>query len=146
MVSAYSKRIDPAQPDSCSIALLNGEAVLLIQRAFAPFAGLWTLPGGRMEAGESPLECVTRELFEETGLIVNAPRQVLVETIGEEGRQYRLAVFVAAHPFRAPMVSDEIANWDWVMPDEIARFRTTPGLTRIVTACAQHLKSFGYAS
>ncbi|WP_404405816.1 NUDIX domain-containing protein [Pelagibacterium halotolerans] len=134
------------QPNGCSIALLNGNAVLLIQRAYAPFEGLWTLPGGGREPGESPIECVTRELFEETGLIVEAPAQVLIETAEEAGITYRLAVFAARHPFRAPMVSDEIANWDWVLLEEIPRYRTTPGLDRVVAACARHLDRYGYAS
>ncbi|MCD7059308.1 NUDIX domain-containing protein [Pelagibacterium xiamenense] len=134
------------QPNACSIALLNGNAVLLIQRAYAPFEGLWTLPGGRMDLGETPIECVKRELFEETGLIVSAPAQVLTETVGEGAMRYRLAVFTARHPFRAPMVCDEIANWDWVLLEEIPRYKTTPNLARIVAACARHLDSYGYAS
>jgi ADP-ribose pyrophosphatase YjhB (NUDIX family) len=70
------------KPDACSIGLFHRDEVLLIQRAYAPFTGLWTFPGGRMEAGETPVECVQRELFEETRLIVTDPVQVLVETVG----------------------------------------------------------------
>jgi 8-oxo-dGTP diphosphatase len=45
-------------------------ALLLVQRAHPPGAGRWTVPGGRVEAGESVTEAVERELFEETALEV----------------------------------------------------------------------------
>ena len=57
-----------------SIALLKGAHVLLIRRAKAPFAGLWSLPGGRVEFGETLIEAVCREAAEETGLQPQAPR------------------------------------------------------------------------
>lgn len=44
--------------------------LLLIRRANAPAAGRWSIPGGRVEAGESDVEAVVRELREETGLAV----------------------------------------------------------------------------
>jgi len=42
--------------------------LLLIQRGHAPNAGRWSLPGGRIEPGETPEEAVEREVLEETGL------------------------------------------------------------------------------
>ena len=45
----------------------DGE-VLLVKRRFEPRAGTWCLPAGFMEYGETPRQCATRELFEETGL------------------------------------------------------------------------------
>ncbi|MGW4483500.1 NUDIX hydrolase [Amycolatopsis sp. NPDC004368] len=44
--------------------------LLLIQRGHDPGAGLWSLPGGRVEKGETDTEAVVRELREETGLDV----------------------------------------------------------------------------
>lgn len=44
--------------------------VLLARRAYEPDAGLWDVPGGFLEEGESPLDGLRRELLEETGLSV----------------------------------------------------------------------------
>jgi 8-oxo-dGTP diphosphatase len=46
---------------------------LVLERAQDPYRGLWDLPGGFVEAGESPVEAVKREISEETGLRVGAP-------------------------------------------------------------------------
>jgi 8-oxo-dGTP diphosphatase len=129
-----------ARPNACSIALIDDDRVFLIQRAYPPFANLWTLPGGRREAGETPEECVRRELFEETGLLVDEPVPVLVEAIGEGGRKFILAVFAAKHLYAAPVVSDEVADWDWVDISELSRYECTENLAEIVGACADMLR------
>lgn len=51
--------------------VLEGDAVLLVKRAFPPRQGEWSLPGGQLELGESLTEGVAREVFEETGLRVD---------------------------------------------------------------------------
>lgn len=81
-----------------SIALLQGDRVLLIRRAKAPFKGLWSLPGGRVEFGETLLEAIVREAEEETGLRPHAPRFVRIhEAIdAEAGVHAVIVVFTAS--------------------------------------------------
>jgi len=50
--------------------VLRGESVLLVRRANSPREGLWTLPGGRVQPGETYAGALHRELHEETGLRV----------------------------------------------------------------------------
>jgi 8-oxo-dGTP diphosphatase len=59
--------------------------LLLIQRGHDPHRGQWSLPGGRIEAGESPEQAVVREVHEETGLQVVPGRLVGRVTIPGDG-------------------------------------------------------------
>src|ERR1035438_10247219 len=52
--------------------VIDGDRVLLVQRATEPLKGEWSIPGGALELGESLTEGVERELLEETGVAVEA--------------------------------------------------------------------------
>ena len=46
--------------------------LLLIKRGHEPGAGLWSIPGGRIEPGETDAQALVREMREETGLVIEA--------------------------------------------------------------------------
>src|SRR3954466_12757201 len=69
----------PGRPVVPCVGAVVHDAVgrlLLIRRGHDPHRGLWSLPGGRIEAGESPEQAVVREVREETGLAVVPGRPV----------------------------------------------------------------------
>jgi ADP-ribose pyrophosphatase YjhB (NUDIX family) len=109
-------------PNAASIALVNKRDVLLIQRARAPMKDLWTLPGGRMEPGETPEECAQREVKEELGLFAFALRPVRLLQV----QQYRLQVF-ATEGFEGEIAPNpgEIRAWRWVKIEQIWGLKTT---------------------
>jgi len=118
-------------PNAASVALLHKHRVLLIQRAKAPWDGAWTLPGGRLEPGETAEECAARELKEELGLGVYALRPLARLALGE-GRKFRLQVF-GTEAFEGEIVpSEEISAWRWVPPGGEASLRTTPHLSEVL--------------
>jgi 8-oxo-dGTP diphosphatase len=87
---------------------LHETQVLLIQRRRNPFAGFWIAPGGKLELGESPNECATRELLEETGLTAQEMllRAIITETSPRPDWQWLLFVFALTR-FTGSLRSDQ---------------------------------------
>jgi ADP-ribose pyrophosphatase YjhB (NUDIX family) len=50
--------------------------IVLVRRRYPPEEGQWTLPGGGIESGESVVQAALREVWEETGLVVEVQRQL----------------------------------------------------------------------
>jgi 8-oxo-dGTP diphosphatase len=86
----------PARPMlTVDVAVLAGAtpALLLVQRAFEPFAGDWALPGGFVEEREPVRDAAPRELTEETGLRAGALELVGVyDTPGRDPRGWTVSV------------------------------------------------------
>lgn len=64
--------------------LTYGDKFILIKKSKGPFKGRWDLPGGKMDFGETPEETLKREITEETGLKVKAPRLLAVTSYVHE--------------------------------------------------------------
>lgn len=117
------------EPNAASVALIENGRVLLIQRARPPYRHLWTLPGGRREAGETAAQCAAREVLEELGLSVRGLLPVTTMRVGEgAGPHWQLAVFATTDFAGAIAASEEIEAQRWVTLAELAAFATTPGL------------------
>jgi ADP-ribose pyrophosphatase YjhB (NUDIX family) len=118
---------------AASVAIVRDANVLLIQRNQPPSEGLWTLPGGRLEPGETAEQCAVRELNEELGLDVFALRPVTLLRHGG----FSLQVF-ATQACEGEIAPDpaEIRAWRWVRPEQLGGLATTPGLADVLaTAC-----------
>jgi len=83
--------------------------LLLVRRGHAPSAGLWSVPGGRVEAGESEIEAVVRELAEETGLRVRPDRVLGRVRIDGEGVVFTVTDWActALDPDQQPVAGDD---------------------------------------
>lgn len=119
-------------PFAASVALLRKDDVLLIERAREPSIGKWTLPGGRLEAGEDPESCAAREVREELGLSVYGLKPLGTLRLGPQGLHH-LAVF-ATQTFEGEIVPDplEVRAWKWVKAHQIGRLNTTIDLNDVV--------------
>jgi len=71
--------------------------LLLVRRNREPGRGRWALPGGFVEAGESPVEAAVRELQEETGLVVSDP--TLIDIIHQESKYYKTSLLIIGYHF-----------------------------------------------
>jgi 8-oxo-dGTP diphosphatase len=70
---------------AAGVAIVEGDEILLIRRANHPHLGLWAIPGGKVDRGESLAEAATREAREETGLLVKLDEVIWVgESIADD--------------------------------------------------------------
>ncbi|TDQ58483.1 ADP-ribose pyrophosphatase YjhB (NUDIX family) [Actinomycetospora succinea] len=91
--------------------------LLLIRRAHDPEAGRWSLPGGKVEPGESVRAATAREVAEETGLEVAVGEEVgHVRRPAPDGRVFAIHDFRCRplDPAAAPRAGDDAADARWV--------------------------------
>lgn len=107
----------------------DGEGrLLLVQRGHDPGKGLWSVPGGRIEDGESDAEALVREVREETGLIVSAGRLAgrVRRPAGNDVYDIRDYYATVTGGVLAP--GDDAAAAAWAGAREITTFPITDGL------------------
>jgi ADP-ribose pyrophosphatase YjhB (NUDIX family) len=109
------------------------EQLLLVRRGRTPAAGAWSVPGGRVNAGETLAEAVLRELAEETGLEGVCDELVgWVERIGPDQHYVILDFAVTILDPREPRAGDDAAEAEWVPLDEVAHRRLADGLAEFL--------------
>lgn len=117
-----------------AVAVVDGR-LLLIRRGHGPAAGEWSLPGGRVEGGETLAEAVVRELAEETGLEAVCDDLVgWVERIGDDHHFviFDFLVTVLDGLDTGPTAGADAAEAAWVSLDEVAHLHLTEGLAEFL--------------
>ncbi len=108
--------------------------LLLIKRGHEPGAGLWSLPGGRIEPGETDAEALVREMQEETGLAVKPGRLLgRVRRPGLAGDVIDIRDYAATVTGGMLRAGDDAADARWVTAAELATLAVTEGLLEILT-------------
>jgi 8-oxo-dGTP diphosphatase len=131
--------------DGASIAVFKGRSVLLVKRARPPFAGLWSLPGGKTDGAEAPRETACRELMEETGIEAEVKGIVDIAWIAADEENgapvtYRLTVFYGRHTGGSLKAGGDTEAAEWVHLDEIEALPMTEGTTELIWLAARRLR------
>ena len=139
-------RTYPTRPHlAVSAAIFRADRLLIVRRARAPGLGLYTLPGGGVELGETLQEAVIREVREETGLDIEplalaGYRQVIVrDANGRIERHFVLLPFASRWIAGEVALNEELSEAHWLLPAELPGLTTTEGLADIVAAAWKHI-------
>ncbi len=122
------------RPEVCVGAIVvDEERLLLVRRGHGPAAGEWSLPGGRVEAGETLAEAVLRELLEETGIEGVCDELVgWVERIGPDRHFVILDFAVTVLDAQEPRAGDDAAEAVWVPVADVVHRQVTEGLAEFL--------------
>ncbi|WP_097194873.1 NUDIX hydrolase [Blastococcus aggregatus] len=126
----------PVVPCVGAVVVDDAGRLLLIQRGHAPSAGLWSVPGGRVEPGETLPEAVVREVREETGLDVRPGAVVGRLSIPGDGVVYEVTDFVCTllGPPAEPVAGDDAADVQFADAATLDRLPCTPRLLETLRA------------
>jgi 8-oxo-dGTP diphosphatase len=128
--------VQPSHPQlAVSAAIFRDGKILLVRRARSPGKGFYSLPGGRVEFGESLHEALHREVDEETALKIRIVelagwREVLPGAGG--GGHYMVMSFAARWSSGEPVLNDELDDFKWLEPDGLGDLRVTGGLQEVI--------------
>jgi 8-oxo-dGTP diphosphatase len=131
--------------DGASIAVFKDRKVLLVKRARPPFAGLWSLPGGKTEGDEAPREAALRELKEETGIEADVEGVVdLIKIPSDEQddcvTNYRLTVFYGQPIGGSLKPGGDAEAAEWVHLDDIEDLPMTAGTADLIWVAAHKVR------
>src|SRR5262249_44317514 len=123
-----------------SAAIIRDGRVLIVRRARPPAEGIYTLPGGVVEAGETLTEAVKREIMEETGLniepitLAGYREAIARDDDGRVKRHFIILPFAARWISGEPRLNAELTEAHWLKLEDLKGLKTTEGLYEIVAA------------
>jgi 8-oxo-dGTP diphosphatase len=120
-----------------SAAIFRDGKILLVRRARSPAKGFYSLPGGRVEFGETLHAALHREVDEETSLRIEIVdlagwREVVPGPAG--GGHYLIMSFAARWLANEPVLNDELDDFKWLPPDLPGDLKLTGGLQDVITS------------
>lgn len=114
------------------MVLVEGDAILLVQRGRDPGRGLWAVPGGKVEPGEPLREAARREVLEETGLDVRIGDVAWVGEHIDDHHHLVLIDYLGEIVAGEPSPEDDADDVRWVRLDEAADYPLTPTMYDLI--------------
>ena len=129
----------PRHPQlAVSAAIFREDKVLLVRRARSPGKGFYSLPGGRVEYGETLHTALSREVDEETGLKIEilglAGWREVLPGDSATGGHYVILSFATRWVGREPVLNEEHDDFTWLQPGHFGDLKLTGGLLEVVEA------------
>jgi mutator protein MutT len=114
--------------------VIDKGAILLVKRDREPAKGQWSLPGGRVELGETLREALVREVREETGIdvdvdgLIGTAERVVRDDDGKIDYHYVILDYVCTARSTELTAGDDASEVRWVPVGEMADLHLTAGL------------------
>ena len=122
-----SKDVEDIQWTDCvGVICFKDDDVLMIQRGQPPRMGEWSIPGGRIEVGESETDAALRELMEETNVEAELGEKIANIPAVFEGFHYRLHDYIATWTSGIPIAGDDAMDCAFVPIEKIADMQLWP--------------------
>ncbi len=140
-----SAEAPPPHPQlAVSAAIFRDDKILLVRRARSPAKGFYSLPGGRVEFGETLHAALHREVDEETALKIEIVglagwREVVPGATG--GGHYLIMSFAARWASGEPVLNDELDDFKWLTPDALGDLKVTGGLAEVIQQARRLLRT-----
>jgi 8-oxo-dGTP diphosphatase len=118
---------DPVQTLLVAAAIIEhgGKVLLARRRADVPYPLLWEFPGGKVEPGEDPADCVVREVREE--LVIEIAVERIYEVVFFRYPERNVLMLAYLCRWLSGDVTDrEVAEHRWAAPEEVAAFDLLP--------------------
>jgi 8-oxo-dGTP diphosphatase len=137
--------VQPSHPQlAVSAAIFRDDRILLVRRARSPAKGFYSLPGGRVEFGETLHAALRREVDEETALKIDIIglagwREVVPGAAG--GGHYLIMSFAARWRAGEPVLNDELDDFKWLAPNALGDLKVTGGLQEVIQAARDLLRA-----
>lgn len=118
--------------------ITDGPRVLLVRRGREPSQGLWSIPGGVLELGESMIDGIRREVREEVGLnvrvleVVEVLERIISDGNGEIEYHYVLVDYIC-EPLKGTLqFADDADAAEWVDQQDLPNYEITEGTTAVI--------------
>ena len=129
-------------PDLPQVAVgaivFKNSKVLLVLRANPPSEKMWSIPGGRVELGETLQEAAEREIKEETGITIRAKEPVFTfevidrDAAGRVRFHYVIIDLAADYVSGEPYAGDDAVDTDWIATEDLKGLAVSPTTLKVL--------------
>ncbi|WP_289023695.1 NUDIX hydrolase [Desulfobacter postgatei] len=120
------------------VVVFKDNRVLLVKRGNPPARGVWAIPGGSVELGESLQKAAEREVLEETGIVIKAGEPVLsFESIHRDDKDrvrfhYYIVDLAATYISGEPSPGDDALDAGWISGEALGRLNVNPTTLKLL--------------
>ncbi len=125
---------------AASAVVWRGENVLLVRRGRPPGKDFWSLPGGKIEAGETPEAAASREVVEECGVSPRLLGLIGIFAVAAGPVEYQISCFAALCDNGEIHAGDDAAEVQWLGFSELGELKLAPNTLEAIVQSQRFIK------